>query len=177
MTASRPEASRSHDSRSHSCERGSVSDLSRFGIERRNALGLQLSRRWKFRALRDRDPALFTAGYRRHAARTIGGPVQSKVLRASPDAVDLTVPRTVFVSWVVVLIWRIVERSPRIALLGDERAGLLLRPYQGLHVEGFSPRVSLRFTLGCDPAPLRGLTALGSEFFYTWLPCRRGLHT
>jgi len=33
-------------------------------------------------------------------------------------------------------------------------------PFQGLRVERFLPRVSLRFTLGYDPAPLPGLTAL-----------------
>jgi len=36
-------------------------------------------------------------------------------------------------------------------------------PLQGLPWRGLRPRVALRSTLGYDPAPLRGLTALGFE--------------
>jgi len=36
-------------------------------------------------------------------------------------------------------------------------------PLQGFRFEGALPRVALRSTLGYDPAPLRGLTALGSK--------------
>ena len=50
------------------------------------------------------------------------------------------------------------ERPPHIALLGDERASLLLRPLRlrGLPLMVFAPRVPLRSTRGYDPAPLRG---------------------
>ena len=43
---------------------------------------------------------------------------------------------------------------------GYEWAGLLLRPFRGLSLVVFTPRVPLRSTLGYDPAPLRGSKAL-----------------
>ncbi len=61
------------------------------------------------------------------------------------------------------LVSGIVERPPHIALRGDEWVGLLLRPVRGLPLMVFAPRVPLRSTLGYDPTPLRGSTALGSK--------------
>ena len=57
---------------------------------------------------------------------------------ASPNTVGLAVPRTVFVAWVVVLFSGIVERSTRIALLGDDGAGLLLRPFRAFALRSFT---------------------------------------
>jgi len=64
-------------------------------------------------------------------------------MEARLNTVDLKVPRTVLVGRGVVLFWGIVERSPRIALLGDEVAGLLLRPFRACALGGFHP--GLRF--------------------------------
>ena len=55
-----------------------------------------------------------------------------------------------------------IVKCPRHIALRRRRTGSFAPPpLQGSRLEGFSPRVPLRSTLGYHPAPLRGLTAPG----------------
>ena len=55
------------------------------------------------------------------------------------------------------------ERPPHIALLGDQRAGLLLRPVRGLPLMVFAPRVPLRSTHGLRSCAASRLNGSGLE--------------
>ena len=82
---------------------------------------------------------------------------------ASPNTRHLAAPRTVFVPWRVVLFWASLNARRTLALRGDAGAGLLPRPFRTY--PGGSSYPGFRFAppMGYDPAPLRGLTALGSK--------------
>ena len=75
----------------------------------------------------------------------------------------LAAPRTFFAPWRVVLFWASLNARSTLALRGDARAGLLLRPFSAY--PGGSSYPGFRFAppMGYDPEPLRGLTALGSK--------------